>query len=120
MSKRLPRGRLATAYLRESSLRTARRLPIRNGLSHVHDIVPNGVAHEVGHGVKVEFAHDIRSVGLCRLDAQVEGDGNLLAGFTLGEQLNDLALPSRETFLKRSLLGNAVIEKSMQNRFGYL
>jgi hypothetical protein len=51
----------------------------------LHDVISNGISHEIGYGVQIEFPHDIGSVGFGGLDTEIECHGDLLTGFTFSE-----------------------------------
>ena len=55
-------------------------------LLDLHQSRPNRVPHQSGHIVNVKTLHDLRSVRLYRLDADVQLQGHLLRRLSFGDQ----------------------------------
>jgi hypothetical protein len=60
------------------------------------DFVADGVEDEIGEGVEAELEHDVGAMSFGGVDADVEKSGDLLVGFTLGEELEDFAFAGRD------------------------
>src|SRR5438552_12444241 len=63
----------------------------------VHDLLAQGEADQLGRLVEVELLHDLLAVPLHRAQAEREGGRDLCVGAPLGDELEDLALPPRES-----------------------
>src|SRR5438128_10142764 len=63
----------------------------------VHHLLAQREADQLGRLVEVELLHDLLAVGLDRVLAEREGGGDLAVRAPLGDELEDLALPPRET-----------------------
>src|SRR4249919_2350854 len=62
----------------------------------LNDLVPDGVADEVSRRSEVQLAHGRGAMRLNRLDADVERIGHLLVDAALRDQLDHLALATRQ------------------------
>src|SRR5579883_751781 len=67
-----------------------------HGWSGLDDFVADGVEDEIGEGVEAELEHDVGAMSFGGVDADVEKSGDLLVGFTLGEELEDFAFAGRD------------------------
>src|SRR5437899_12886986 len=56
----------------------------------------NGVADQAGRDVDVEFSHEVTAVRLGRLEADVQGGGDLFGRVALGDELEHFPLARRE------------------------
>src|SRR6266446_1320958 len=71
----------------------------------LHDPFTDGEADDLGGVVEVELLHDVLAVTLDGVDAEREDAGDLFVGLALGDELQDLALASREP--RQRVLGGA-------------
>ncbi len=60
----------------------------RSGLS---DLVPDGVADDIGSGVEIQLAHKIGAVGIGGFDADAEHLGDFFGSLAFGDELDDFA-----------------------------
>src|ERR1035437_553513 len=63
------------------------------------DALAYGVQDHFRDAAQAQFLHELSAMRLDRVDAQVEQIGDLLAGFALSHQLQDLALAGRKQFV---------------------
>ena len=70
--------------------------PVARAVLGDDDVVANGVAYETNDRRQLQLLHDVMSVGLCRLDADVECGRNVLVTLAFGEELNDFTLTWRQ------------------------
>src|SRR5580658_10744572 len=85
------------------------RVLVLKGFLGVDDFVADRVAHDFAHRMAVEFAHDVGTMCLRRLHAQIERHGYFLAALSFGQQLYDLALAWRQALAMRGRFLRALI-----------
>ena len=67
-----------------------------------HDVtLLNGVFHQVGGFLQVQFSHNVGAVMLHRPAADKEQFADFLAGFSFGDELDDLPLPNGKRLPRR-------------------
>src|SRR5690348_67630 len=88
------------------------------GASALDDAVANGVADQIADGVEIQLGHDVRPVRLHGFDADIQCVGHFFVGFSLGDQLNDLALAWTDQARRRSsVTSGGAIQVSSQQHF---
>ena len=73
-------------------LRASNHRGLRRGDLGFDYIISNGVADEGSCRMEVEFEHDARTVAFHTPSADIENGANLLAGFAIGQEAEDLPL----------------------------
>ena len=63
---------------------------VNRGDSSLDDLIPQRISYQFTHRVNVQLAHDVGSVRLRSLDADLEGRSHLFATLALREQLQNL------------------------------
>ena len=72
-------------------------------LLDLHQSRLDRITHESGHIVNIKTLHDLRSVRLYSLDADVQLQGPLLRRLSLGDQTENLLLPRGQQLLARTM-----------------
>src|SRR2546430_10198994 len=70
----------------------------------LHESRLDRITHESGHIVNIKTLHNLRTVRLYSLDADVQLQGHLLGRLSFGDQTQDLPLPRRQLLLARPIL----------------
>ena len=81
---------------------------------HVDDLVSDGVPYQIGQRTELHFSHDVAAMRFGSLHADSQLAGHFLVAATLGEELNDLALTSRQS-RHRVVTGGVVPQIAVQD-----
>src|SRR6266852_2260632 len=90
------------------------------GSLSLNDLILDGVADHFTDGMKFQFAHDVSAMGFRGFYADAQSDGNFLAAFSFGEELDDFAFAGSEAVAGRDfrLGGGGLPGKVVEQHFG--
>lgn len=81
-----------TGITRACDLKAAAACSADDATSRFRDQVAYRISHNFGHGMAIEFSHQIDPMRFRRLYTDAQDGGDFLAALTLGEELYDFAL----------------------------
>ena len=89
----------------------------------MNNVVANGVKHQITHRMQFQLAHDIRAVGLGRLNTQSKSNSHFFGALAFRKKLHDFALARGQTIAGlgsgRLNAGRAILEVSLQHHSGH-
>src|SRR6266849_7547455 len=90
------------------------------GSLSLNDLILDGVSDHFTDGMKLQFAHDVSAVGFRGFYADAESDGNFLAAFSFGEELDDFTFARGEAVAGRDfrLRGGGLTGKVVEQHRG--
>ena len=83
----------------------------------LHQFPANGVLDKIGDLVQLELLHDVVPMGFHRSDADVQMLGDLAAGPSLGDELQDLALSEGQLVGEGRFGGGSIAAEIFLNEF---